>query len=299
MDGERHRRGLLIAFAGIILLSPESLLIRLVTADRWTILFWRGSLLCVGLMIASVVIARSWKVIPAIGRGGLLVALLFGLQTVGFITSITNTTVANTLVAMSAAPLFAAIYGRVLFGEMIGRRLWIVIAVAMMGIAVMFSGSLGSGRILGDLAGLGAAAAFGASFVVIGRHRDRNMVPAMGLGGLVAAFMALPLASPLSVTAADFGYLAISGLVVLPLGFGLLAVAPRYIPAPEVGLITLLETILGPLWVWIIVREQPNARAILGGAIVVGALAVNSYLGLRATRPLLRAQSTSPPYATP
>jgi drug/metabolite transporter (DMT)-like permease len=287
MSSETHRRGLAIAFAGIVLLSPESLLIRLVTADRWTILFWRGALLCVGLMIASAVIARSWRVIPAIGRGGLLVALLFGLQTVGFITSITNTTVANTLVAMSAAPLFAAIYGRVLFGEAIGRRLWLVIAVAMLGIVVMFSGSLGSGGLLGDLAGLGAAAAFGASFVVIGRHRDRNMVPAMGLGGLVAAAIALPLASPLSVTAADFGYLAISGLVVLPLGFGLLAVAPRFIPAPEVGLITLLETILGPLWVWLVVAEQPNLRAIIGGAIVVGTLAANSYLGLKASRRLL------------
>lgn len=284
MPSESHRRGLAIAFAGIVLLSPESLLIRLVTADRWTILFWRGTLLCVGLMVASALIARSWKVIPAIGRGGLLVALLFGLQTVGFITSITNTTVANTLVAMSAAPLFAAIYGRVLFGEAIGRRLWLVIAVAMGGIVVMFSGSLGSGGLFGDLVGLGAAAAFGASFVAIGRNRDRNMVPAMGLGGLVAATLALPLASPLSVTLADFGYLAISGLVVLPLGFGLLAVAPRYIPAPEVGLITLLETILGPLWVWMVVAEQPNARAIIGGAIVVGTLATNSYLGLKASR---------------
>ncbi|MGF1666701.1 MAG: DMT family transporter [Acidimicrobiia bacterium] len=287
MSPETHRRGLTIAFAGIVLLSPESLLIRLVTADRWTILFWRGSLLCVGLMIASVVLTRSWKVIPAIGRGGLVVALLFGLQTVGFITSITNTTVANTLVAMSAAPLFAAIYGRVLFGESIGRRLWLVIAVAIFGIVVMFSGSLGSGGLLGDLAGLGAAAAYGASFVAIGRYRDRNMVPAMGLGGLVAAIIALPLASPLSVTAADFGYLAISGLVVLPLGFGLLAVAPRFIPAPEVGLITLLETILGPLWVWLVVAEQPNLRAIIGGSIVVGTLAANSYLGLKTSRRLL------------
>lgn len=289
MSADSHRRGLAIALAGIVLLSPESLLIRLVSVDRWTILFWRGSLLCVGLMVASVVLARSWRVIPGIGRGGLLVALLFGLQTVGFITSITNTTVANTLVAMSAAPLFAALYGRLLFGEVIGRRLWWVIAIAMGGIVVMFSGSLGSGGLLGDLAGLGAAAAFGGSFVVIGRHRDRNMVPAMGAGGLVAALLALPLASPLSVTATDFGYLAISGLVVLPLGFGLLAVAPRYIPAAEVGLITLLETILGPFWVWLVIAEQPNAQAIVGGSIVIGVLAVNSYLGLRESSPVLAA----------
>lgn len=265
---------------GTACLSPESLLVRLVEADRWTILFWRGSLLCLGLLTASALMARSWRVIPAIGRAGVAVAFLFGLQTVGFITSITNTTVANTLVALSAAPLFAAIYERVFFGQSIGRRLLVLIAVAMIGILVMFSDSLGRGTLWGDLAGLGAAAAFGGSFVVIRRNRDRTMVPAMGLGGLVAALMVIPLAAPASITAADFGYLAISGLAVLPLGFGMLALAPRHIPAPEVGLITLLETILGPFWVWLALGEQPGMRALIGGSIVVVALAANSFLGM-------------------
>lgn len=273
-----------MALAGITALSPESLLIRLVSVDRWTLLVWRGSLLCVGLLLASSLMARSTSVIRAIGRDGLLVALLFGLQTVGFVTSITNTTVANTLVAMSAAPLFAAIYEQMFFRRRLGRRMWVVIAVAMLGIAVMFSGSLGGGTLFGDLAGLGAAAAFGGSFVVIGRNPDRTMVPAMGLGGLVAALFALPLASPFSVTSVDVGYLAISGLLVLPLGFGLLAVAPRYASAPEVGLITLFETILGPLWVWIALAERPGTFAFVGGVIVVCTLAVNSYLGVKAAR---------------
>ena len=272
------------AFAGIILLSPESLLIRLVEVDRWTLLFWRGTLMCVGLLAASVILARSTAVIGAIGRAGVLVAVLFGIQTVLFIVSITNTEVANTLVAVSAAPLFAAIYQRVFFGQRIGRRLLAVITVAMLGIAIMVSGSLGRGNVWGDLAGLGAAAGLGGSFVVIGRNRDRTMVPAMGLGGLVAALLALPLASPLAATASDFRYLAISGLVVLPLGFGLLAVAPRYIPGAEVALITLLEAVLGPLWVWLALGEVPASAAVLGGTMVIGALAVNSAAMLRASR---------------
>jgi len=275
---------LAFAFAGIILLSPESLLIRLVEVDRWTLLFWRGTLMCVGLLAASVILARSTAVIGAIGRAGVLVAVLFGIQTVLFIVSITNTEVANTLVAVSAAPLFAAIYQRVFFGQRIGRRLLAVITVAMLGIAIMVSGSLGRGNVWGDLAGLGAAAGLGGSFVVIGRNRDRTMVPAMGLGGLVAALLALPLASPLAATASDFRYLAISGLVVLPLGFGLLAVAPRYIPGAEVALITLLEAVLGPLWVWLALGEVPASAAVLGGTMVIGALAVNSAAMLRASR---------------
>ncbi|HLF60832.1 MAG TPA: DMT family transporter [Acidimicrobiia bacterium] len=272
------------AFAGIVLLSPESLLIRLVEVDRWTLLFWRGTLMCIGLLAASVILARSTAVIGAVGKAGMLVAVLFGIQTMLFIVSITNTEVANTLVAVSAAPLFAAIYQRVFFGQPIGSRLLAVIAVAMLGIGIMVSGSLGRGNVWGDLAGLGAAAGLGASFVVIRRYRDRTMVPAMGLGGLVAALLALPLASPLAATASDFRYLAISGLVVLPLGFGLLAVAPRYIPGAEVALITLLEVVLGPLWVWLVLGEVPAPAAVLGGSIVIGALAFNSAALMRASR---------------
>jgi drug/metabolite transporter (DMT)-like permease len=105
----------------------------------------------------------------------------------------------------------------------------------------------------------------------------------MALGGLVAALLALPLASPLTATASDFRYLAISGLVVLPLGFGLLAVAPRYIPGAEVALITLLEAVLGPLWVWLALGEVPAPAAVLGGSIVIGALAFNSVAMLRSS----------------
>jgi drug/metabolite transporter (DMT)-like permease len=153
-------------------------------------------MMCVGLIVASTLLARSVRVIPGIGKAGLLVALLFGLQTMLFIVSITNTTVANSLVAVSAAPLFAASYERVFFGKKISRRLLTVIGVAIMGIALMVSGSLGSGRLWGDLAGLGAAAGLGGTFVVIRRHRDRSMVPAMAIGGLVAAAFALPFATP-------------------------------------------------------------------------------------------------------
>jgi drug/metabolite transporter (DMT)-like permease len=277
------RRGLAIAFAGILFLSPESLLIRLVDVDRWTLLFWRGALMCIGLLVASSVLAGTPRVIRRIGLPGLLVAVLFGMQTVLFIVSITNTAVANTLVAVSAAPLFAAVYEWVFFRQPISRRLLGVIVVAIVGIAVMVSGSLGGGTLLGDLAGLGAAAGLGGSFVVIGRTQDRSMVPAMGLGGLLAALVALPWADPMSATASDFRYLAISGFLVLPLGFGLLAVAPRYIPGPEVALITLLETVLGPFWVWLALNEVPTEAALVGGLIVIGVLAFNSVAMLRAS----------------
>jgi drug/metabolite transporter (DMT)-like permease len=265
-----------------VVLSPESLLIRLVTADRWTIVFWRGSLLAVALLGVSAL--RSWSRVARIGRAGALVGLLFGVQAVLFVTSITTTTVANTLVALSAAPLFTALYERVLFQRPLPRRLWWTIAAAMAGIVVMFGGTLGGGRLLGNLAGLGAAAGYGAVFSVIRHHREVSMVPAMGLGGLVAALLVAIPADPLSITASDLGYLTLSGLVVLPVAFGLLAVAPRLAPAPEVGLITLLETVLGPLWVWLALGENPGRWALVGGLIVVGAVALSTTIPTEARR---------------
>lgn len=264
---------MLLALAGIVVLSPESLLIRLVTADRWTIVFWRGLLLAVGLLGVSLI--GSFAATFRMGKAGLLVAVLFGAQTVLFVTSITTTTVANTLVALSAAPLFAAIYERVLFRNRLSPRMWAIIAMALVGILVMFGATIGGGSLSGNLAGLGAAAGYGGVFVVIRHNRTVNMVPAMGLGGLMAALAVSPWADPLSVTWAGMGYLALSGLLVLPVAFGLLAIAPRFAPAPEVGLVTLLETVLGPFWVWLALGEEPGARAMVGGLIVLAAVAAS------------------------
>lgn len=268
-----RRKGLLLALAGIVVLSPESLLIRLVAADRWTIVFWRGLLLAVGLLGVSLI--GSFAGTFRMGKAGLLVAVLFGAQTVLFVTSITTTTVANTLVALSAAPLFAAIYERILFRNRLSPRMWAIIAMGMVGILVMFGGGVGGGSLSGNLAGVGAAAGYGGVFVIIRHNRTVNMVPAMGLGGLVAALEVSPWADPLSVTWADMGYLALSGLLVLPVAFGLLAIAPRFAPAPEVGLVTLLETVLGPFWVWLALGEEPGGRAMVGGLIVLAAVAAS------------------------
>lgn len=278
---EDRRKGLVLALAGIVVLSPESLLIRLVEADRWTIVFWRGLLLAFGLVGVSAI--GSFAGVLRVGKAGCLVAVLFGAQAVLFVTSVTTTTVANTLVALSAAPLFAAIYERLLFRNRLSRRMWLILAMAIVGIVVMFGGTIGVDNWSGNLAGLGAAAGYGAVFVVIHHNRSVSMVPAMGLGGLVAALLVYLWADPLSVTSADMGYLALSGLLVLPAAFGLLAIAPRFAPAPEVGLITLLETVLGTLWVWLAMGENPGGRAIVGGLIVLSAVAANSLLPVRSS----------------
>ena len=265
--------------AGIAALSPESLLIRLVTADRWTVVFWRGVFLAIALLGGTAI--RSIERIRRIGKAGLLVGALLGSQSALFVYSITNTTVANTLVALSAAPLFAALIERILFGQRLARRTSLFIGLAMAGITIMFAGTLGGGHMMGNLAALLASAGYGGVLVVIRRNRDVSMVPAIGFSGLVQLLLVVPLADPTSASISDLRYLALSGLVVLPLGFGLLSIAPRFAPAPEVGLITLLETVLGPFWVWLVVGEQPGTWPLIGGVVVVAAVAGSSLLPLK------------------
>ena len=278
-----HAKGLLITGLGVLIITPDGLLVRLIAADSWTLTFWRGLLVAVGLGLGLIAVYRggTWAVLRGIGRAGLWTSLLFGIGTVTFILSITHTTVANTLFIVSTSPLFAALMAWRFLGERVTGGTWAAIGLALIGIGVIASGGLDSGALVGNVAALVTALTLAGSFSIIRHHRDRNMVPTMALSGLVTAVLVLPLAQPAAVGAGDVGVLAFMGLVMLPLSFALLSIGPRYIPAPEVSLMLLLESVLGPLWVWLALGEDPGARTLLGGAIVIATLAGHALVTLR------------------
>ena len=283
MDGlSSHAKGLLITGLGVLIITPDSLLIRLISVDPWTLLFWRGLLSAIGMNAALLVLyrGRAWSQVRQIGGAGAIVAGIFGIGTVTFIVSITHTTAANTLFIVSTSPLFAALAAWLLMREPVSRRTWIAIAFSITGIGVIASGGMDEGTLTGNLSALATAVILGTSFALVRRHRARNMVPAMGLGGLVTAAIAFPLAQPLSVVATDVWLLMVMGLVMLPLSFSLMFIGPRYIPAPEVSLLLLLEAVLGPLWVWMALGEDPGARTLAGGFIVLATLAAHSLIRL-------------------
>ena len=278
-----HAKGLVITALGVLLLTPDSLLVRLVAADHWTVVFWRGLLVSLALAVALVILFRgeTWARCKAIGANGLGVAVTFAIAGIAFVYALTHTTVANTLIIASSAPLFAALFAGPVLGESVPRRIWLAIAAAMIGIAITVSDGFGGGNLSGDLAALVAAVGLGAEHTLIRRARPTNMMPALVLAGFLAALAVLPLAEPLAVSQRDMGVLILMSVVLLPAAMALMALGPRYIPAPEVGLLLLLETILGPVWVWLALKEVPSQAALIGGAIVVGTLAVNALVGLR------------------
>ncbi|WP_299442769.1 DMT family transporter [uncultured Rhodospira sp.] len=291
-----YLKGLLLSAAGMLVISPDGLLVKLVQeADAFQIVFWR-TLLAAIILFAVLAARRGPRVVRHVremGTTGLLASAMIGVSNIAFVTAMTMTSVANTLVVLATLPLFSALIGLALIGERVRTRTWVAIALSFLGVVIIMSGSvgLGGGTLAGDLVALGIPLAMGAALVLLRKAGDRDTVPVVALGSLFSAVAVLPICDPWSVTTGDMIVIMTMGLVVTPLALSLYTSGARYIPAAEVALLALIETVLGPVWAWVGVGEVPPPLTLVGGALVVGAIAVNSVLALlrrpagRATAP--------------
>ena len=281
---KQYLRGLTLTLAAVLVLSPDALLVRLIAADAWTLLFWRGLLAGITLTIALVTIYRQQLIamFRASGRLGLLSALVAAIGSIFFVCSLRQTTVANTLVILAATPLLAALFSRLFLGETIQRRTWVAISSAFIGVLVIFSGSLASENLVGDLFAVCASCSWAGNLVIVRRARPLNMVPANAFGNLlIAPFALLFGAKPFAIVPEDILLLLILGVLVLPISYALISLAPRLLQAPEVSLTLLLETLLGPFWVWLVINEQPAKATIGGGVLILGTLIIHTLISMR------------------
>jgi len=280
-----HMKGLAITGFGVLVLSPDALLLRLLSVDHWTTVMWRGLLMAITLTLVMAVLyrGRPWMAFRAVGRWGLVSACIYGFNMTTFVYSINNTAVANTLVIIAAAPLFAAILSRLFLRERVALETWIATTAVLVGIAVVFWDGLGRGTWNGDLAALATAWLLAGNFTVLRHRKHINMVPATALGGFGAAVVLFltGAAAPLSPGPQDWLVLALLGFVVVPVAFGLITIGPRYITAPETGLLMLVETMLGPIWVWLALGERASGTSLSGGALVIVTLLVYFTVRLR------------------
>ncbi len=286
MISERAQ-GYLITMFGVLAISPDGLLTRLISADALTITFWRG--LFYGLMMMLYVALRyRGRLFAYLGKFSTAeygIMLCYGLGNTCFIYSITHTSVANTLFMLSTTPIWAAVIAWLFLSERVPARTWFAMVMVIVGIVVITRGSVGyTGAWLGDLAGLAAAGILATQFSLIRAARKRDVLPALGLGGIFTALALSHWVVPAETSNNDLAWLMVMGLVMLPVANALMYLGPRYLPAPEVGLMMLLETVLGPIWVWLAVGENPGSYSLIGGAIVLVTLAVNTFLGLREER---------------
>ena len=275
----QHLKGVIITALGVMIISPDGLLTRLIHTDHWTLIFWRAILMSFGMWILTSLVHpdKTWSHYKNIGRHGLLMVVFYTFGTISFITAITHTSVANTLIILSTTPLFAALIGFIVLRESIGLRTWVAILLVAVGIVIISSdGDSQEATLYGDLAAMSGAFFLAAGFTVVRRKPQISVFPVFSIAGLVTAMVILPLAQPFAITQQDMGYLIIKGVYMLPLGTALMYIGPKYIPASEVGLMLLLESVLGPTWVWLVLDEKPGLRTFVGGAIILSTLAINT-----------------------
>ena len=280
-------KGVLLCLCGIVLLSPDSLLLRLIGADLWTLAFWRGGLSAVGLAVAVLLMEGrqpGQQQLLRLTRQGVVVAVSFAIANLAFIFSIQNTAVANTLVIMSLSPLFAALLSYFFFREPISTGTWLAAVAIFLGLTMVFYGSLTTGGVVGDLAALVTSLCVAISLVLMREHRDISMVPALAWSSGLACLAALPFALPASLSGTALILMLVLGLIVLPASLTMIGLAPRYLPAPEVSLILRLEALLAPLWVWLVLGEVPSPQTLIGGGIILATLICLSLYTIRMQR---------------
>ena len=273
-----HRRAIAFMVVAAICWSSGGLLVRALSiTNAWEIVFWRS--LFMALFVAGVLLAMHGRRMPqavvAIGWPGLVSGLFLAGTFFFFIGSLTRTTVANTFVLMSVSPFLAAIAGRVfLRGSRCPRAPGSRWSVAFAGIVVMFADSLDAGRLSGNLLALGVSCCFAAQVTVLRKyHAHVDMLPQVMVAGSRLARTSPPRSRRrLPRRGRDLGILALMGCVQLGTGCLLATAASRHLSATELGLLALLEPILGPLWVWALMGEAPGRAALTGGAIVLTAV---------------------------
>jgi drug/metabolite transporter (DMT)-like permease len=263
--------GTLLIAASAVVFSTAGLFTRLIDLDAWTMLFWRG--LFGGLFVLGYLVWRQGRgvlAIPrAIGRDGLLVALCSALATVCFLNALRLTSVADVLVIGATAPFLTAAMAWGLIGEREDMATLIASLVAVLGVAIMVGGAPQEGRLLGNLLAFGMTGFLSLMMVILRKRRGVDMVPAMGLSAFLCAVIVLPFAHPAAAWGDSFALLALFGSIQFGLGLILMALGSRLVSATRTALISVIDTPLAPLWVWLAFAETPAAATLAGGAMVL------------------------------
>ena len=284
-DSTQRMKGILLTALGVLVLTPDALLVRLIQTDAWTLFFWRGLLQCVALMVGYVVVFRTRTVQAFIASGwtAVVIGFIYAVSNTAFTHSIRMTSASNTLLIISSAPLIAAVLSRLFLREKTAWYTWLAAMMSLLGVAIIFSGERQATTLSGDLMALVSAVCMAGSFVLIRYVHLVNMIPAVAISGLIMAILVAPLAPSLVMPGRDMLYLFLLGAVITPIAFGLITLGPRYISAPEVSLLMLIETVLGPTWVWLILGEIPSLTTFMGGVVVLTAIIGHSVIAMHSS----------------
>ncbi len=286
-----YSTGLVYAVLSGLFLSTGGLFARfLAEADAWTVLFYRSLAFSSTVVLFMLWRYRShfWLKLQSLRPGDLLVTLFLALGFVFYLLSLYHTSVANTVLLLSTGPFFAAFLGKLILREAVLRATWTGMAMAMLGVFIMVSGGVSADDALGMLFAVIAVLSYAAMLVVMRSAKtkgeeSRELLPATALAGLLAALLCLPMIESFALQPTEFLISLCFGSIQVGAGFILITLAAQVVPAAQVALLSLAETALAPLWVWLVFTETPDTRTLVGGTLIVAAVLYNGIVTLRGT----------------
>ena len=278
-----QQKGSLMAFVAVLFITPDSLFIRLTSVDTWGLVFYRGIIPFFTVFFAMLIIYKLnfFKILFTSGFHGLIYIGTFSVTNITFVVSIQNTNVANTLVMIATAPMLSAILGALFLKEPSDKKTWISIIVTFLAIIYIFFDSFKLGNFYGDILGFITAIGLAVGAVTIRAAKSKNLVPAAVVGKLFVASFSLLFIESFLLSEKDLIIVPLMCILCVAIPFVLVTIAPRFIPAAEVNLFFLLETIIGPIWVWLIIKEQPSIETLQGGVVIIATIAIHSFLKLK------------------
>lgn len=277
--------GLLITALGGLLFTLDLPLLRLAGADKWSMVFARGVMLFAAITVTWFVVQklRGTRMPFIAGTAGLAVIGTNTIANIAYIGSITETHAANVVFILALVPILTALFSRVFIREEIHGYTWFASLVAFIGVGIIVWDGVETGKWFGDVLALVCASCTAAAFTII-RASGKNVATSLGLGSLVSALIAIAffpvdLASLANVASFDqpaWLWIAVNGLVAIPIASVLIANGPRFLPSVDVSMFFLLETALTPIWIWMLFGEKPSTAVIYGGSMVMFTLVVHS-----------------------
>jgi len=278
-----QHKGSLLAFIAVMLITPDSILIRLSNIETWGMLFYRGAIPFVVVLVGLIFFYKNnlVKALINIGYPGIFYVISFSICNITFIISIQNTNVANTLVMIAMAPMLSAILGSIFLKEVPDSKTWIAIIITLIAVTYIFHDSIEMGNFYGDLFGIITAFGLACNAVIARYAKNRDLVPSAVIGKLCVAIFAFFFVDTFALVDTDLIFVPLMCVMCVAIPFVLVTIAPRFIPAEEVNLFFLLETIIGPFWVWLVINEQPSIETIQGGVVIILTIAIHSFLKLK------------------
>ena len=275
---KNQRKGMLLAFTGIMFITPDSLLIRLANIDSWNLIFYRGFIPFLTILIGLLFIYKSNLIKKILDNGwhGVAFILTFAITSIVFVISIENTNVANTLVMVALAPMLSAVISLIFLKENPDQKTWVAIIITTLAVIYIFYDALETDDFMGNLLGLVCATGLAVNAVIIRSAKKMSLLPSAMIGKLVVSLFALFFVDQIKLENNDLFIIPLMCVFCIAIPFVCVTLAPRYITAAEVNLFFLLETIFGPFWVWLVIREQPSIETIIGGSVIILTIAVHS-----------------------